>query len=720
MSIISKKSHASADVGSVVTEIANIYADHRGDLITKEMANQVISMESLAPVDLANVQLAFEAVKDKLERVGLRDLIIAQMGGVADEHVISVAMESAAIALMAAGNPEKYHKSYNTIKTAGPSGTITVDTSVLGVDTGVPALESFTVNSFDKFAALSVVISALTLAQSNFDELFFPSEVVAAGESGVSVSVCIPYAYNRTKRAANGAPYQFQKKPLLHAIEDYKILEGESTTIYPRADAGAGNDSFLVAAAEIANKTVVVAGVDVETRPILFGKEVDLLAISAHPGLIGNDVQNETDALDPNISIGKVYVKVVYDPGTGPVTGIFEYNLDGAQGAMFVRPPEGAANALIVNYNGKLVLNNKMKTIGGVDANAFGFNTTLAVTPDDQWAIELSVELSGKANNSIGNIKMHANGIGLDNAFANDAVVAKSSPEFTALAAGLTVSLVGYMPKARRVNANLRMKGIFVDNGENNTYYFPIQIGSPIASVHPVSSEGNGATVEGLVHAVRIRSSNIAITTLLAARDMIKQMMASGTIFTNSTTIGTHFVRPSYLERTINVKTEIAIRRSGEGYDDLRSFIIDEIVTIADKLALESGYLSALENFIAGDREYEIIIGTDPRIHGLLMRSGDERTFGAKHAFRIESTLDLRCRGKIFISYRRKNRRGIDPLSFGAHLAMPGLVHEVANSALGGATVQEIQVQPRELHAVTLPILGEITVLELDNYHKRA
>jgi hypothetical protein len=41
----------------------------------------------------------------------------------------------------------------------------------------------------------------------------------------------------------------------------------------------------------------------------------------------------------------------------------------------------------------------------------------------------------------------------------------------------------------------------------------------------------------------------------------------------------------------------------------------------------------------------------------------------------------------------------------------------VANSSQGGATVQEIQVQPRELHTATLPILGRIDVTNLEEFY---
>ena len=720
MSIISKRNHQGPQVAQVIAEVANIFSDHRGDLFTNDTASSVVGMESLQGSDLANAQTSFESVRTKLEDAGLRSLIVAQMGGTQDEAIIDIAMESAVIAMMGASDATGYHDAYLNGRTGAPTGSVTVDTAVPGVVAGVASMESFTQNNFDKFTASSVVVNALTLAQSSFDELFFPTDIVSAGNSGVAVTLRIPYAYNRTKRANNGAAYSIEKKPLVHALEDSSILESETTLIVPRADAAANNDSFLVDPADVANKVVVINGQDVETRPLVFGKEIDLLAVSAHPAVVGSDQQDETDALDPSMSIGKIYIKVTADVGGTPTPAIFEFNLDGSQGALFTKPAEAGGSDMTVNFTNSVILNNTMRAVDNTSVDALGIHTKLGAVLGDQWSVGLKVELSGKSNTEAANMKIHNNGISIGDAFANDDVVAKTSTEYSDLTSDVTVELIGYVPRARRINANLRTKGVFIDNSESNSYYYPISIGSPIAAVHPVGGNGGGASVDGLVQASRIRSSNAAVSTLLAAEDRIKQMMASGTIQSNATTIGAHFVRPMHIERAIDVKADLAVRRSAEGYEDLRGFIVDELTTIADKLALESGYLSALENFMAGDKEYEVIIGTDPRIAGLLMISGDERTLGGKHKFRIESSLDKRMRGKIFLSFRRTNKSGIDALSFGSHLSMPALVHEVTNSSLGGATVSELQVQPRELHTVTLPLLARLEITSLDEYHKRS
>lgn len=720
MSIISKKKQNGPRVADVIKEVSNIFSDHRGDLFTADTANAVIGLESLHGADLANAQSTFESIKTKLEDAGLRELIIAQMNGVKNEEVIDVAMESAVMSMMGGADPATYYNRYLNGNKGNIHGAISVDTSVAGITGGAPALESFTVNNFDKFIATSVVVNALSLAQSNFDELFFPTEIVPAGNSGVSVTLRVPYAYNRTKRAGNGAPYALEKKPLIHALEDATILESETTLIVPNGAATANNDSFLVPVADVGNKVVVINGQDVQTRPLLFGKDIDLLGVSAHPAVIGADVQDETDNLDPSMSIGRIYVKFVTESVATPAnTGVFEFNVDGNQGALFTRPAEHTGNSMTVNYNGLIRLTNYSKTVAELAAASLEVEQHLGLTDGDEWSVEFNVDITGKANTETGMMRLYANSISIGTVSVQGDRIGISDPRYTTLTANTTASLIGYTPRARRINAILRTKGIYIDNSESNSYYFAISIGSPIAAAHPVSGGGSGASVDGLIQAVRIRSSNSAVATLLAAADRIRQMAATGTVMTNATTIGSNFVRPSYIERSVDVKAELAIRRSKEGYEDLRAFIVDELTTIADKLALESSYLSALENFMAGDKEYEVIIGTDPRIANLLMISGDERTLGGKHPFRIESSFDMRMRGKIYISFRRVNRSGIDALSFGAHLSMPPLVHEVANASNGGGTITELQVQPRELHVATLPVLGLLTITNLDEYHKR-
>jgi len=716
MSKLRKINSAQARVSDIVTAISGVLAERRGDLITPETANSLVAMESLDETTLNALEDTFGQAQGALADAGLENLLREHFRG--NDHAVQVSMEAAAITLLAAGNPEVYHESFIAARKAG-GGATTVDTFVPGVDSALPSMESFTQDSFDKFVSHSVLVNALAVGNNEFDEAFFPTEVIDASQSGAEVTVSIAYAYNRTKRGVNGKPYEFEKKSLIRAIEDHTILEGSSTDVYPRADAAANNDAFLVDAAVVGNKTLSVNGVDIVTRPLKFGVETDLLAVSNHPGLIGSDGQDETDALDPNIALGSVYLEVAVDDGTAVKKHVFEIDTAGVPGALFTRAAEGSTSNLTMSFKSALGLNAKMKSVGGVAITDLGLHTLLGVAAGDDWTVEVPVSISGVANNEYANIEVYANSVGVGKAYVgtDKTPMATSGAEYQAMAAATTVALVGYMPKARRVNANLRQKGILIDTAQSNRYYYPITIGSPLASVRPVKSAGGGATVEGLVQALRTRSSNASVSTLMHAEAQLKQLANDGVVPVNAPMIGSLFVKPTYTTRALDAASVVTINRSGEGYDDLRALLVDAVTTMADKLALESGYLAALEQFTGGDREYEIIVGTDPRIAGLLMKSGDSRTFGENRNYRIVSSLDIRMRDRIYVSFRRVSQRGVDPLSFGAHLFMPALVHEVANSSQGGATVQEIQVQPRELHTATLPILGRIDVTNLEEFY---
>lgn len=710
MSILQNRNNSGDELNKVINQVATLISEQRGALVGKESTSIAIGMESLQGAELDQAQLTFENISTQLDSIGVGELIRSQLGENGD--AADVAMEAAVISLMAAGEPAQYHQSSMTPNKGPSSDAVLIDTNAVSI----PSMESFTFDAFNNFNAMSVVISALTLAQSSFDELFFPTEVIGGGNSGSEISVSIPYAFNRTKRAANGSPWDFEKKSLVHAIEDHTLLESHATDIYPNAAAGSNNGAFLVDPLVVGNETLVLNGVDITTRPLLFATEVDLLSVSAHPGLIEADTQDETDALESNVGLGMMYIRVTNTAPATPIVGVFKADLAGVPGTLFTRPAEGNTNDLTVNYRGDINLNNNLVSISGVSIDALGIDGLLGGLVTDAWNIDLATIVTGFTNTERANIKVYANSIELSNAYLNGTEVAGTSAEYADLAAAITIELVGYIPKARRVNDNLRMKGIYIDNSETNKYYFPVAIGAPVNSAKPVNSQGGGATVEGLVRALRTRTSNLAVTTLLAAELQIQQMMTSGSPQTNASTIGALFVKPTYYNESLNVQTEITIRTSAGGSDDLRSLIVDKITLMADKMALESSYLSALENFVGADKEYEVIIGTDPRIAGLIMRSGDERTLGFKHTFQVQSSLDLRMRNKIYISFRRKNQSGLDPLSFGCHQTKPALVHEVANSSRGNAVVSEVSVQPIEQHNVLLPILSRLDIVALDAY----
>lgn len=714
-----KKRSESENIQDILTAVANVASERRGDLVSKDVAESLVGMESLDETTRSNLSVTFEHVNDALAQTGLLDMVKRHYhdpsNPEASQEVIDVAMEAAAVTLMAAGSPDNWHE--NFIHGKGPSASARViDLDQSGAV--MPSMESFTYDAFDKFIAHSVILNALSVGDNAFNEALFPTEVIEAGQSGAEVSISIPYVYNRTKRNVNGKPFEFVKTPLLNAIQDHTILEGDIIEVYPRGDAAANNDAYLVDAADVANKTIVVLGQDVVTRPLKFGVETDLLAVSNHPGLIGDNGQNETDVLDPNVSLGKVYVKVSVNDGAATNVGVFEVDTRGLPGALFTRPAEGSTSGLTMNFKGSIAINSAMTDISSTSAEALNVHSLLGSVVTDGWTMEVPVNITGSANSEYANIEVFVNSAKLGKAYVAQDEVAATSPEYTALEAGVTVELLGYMPKARRVNANLRQRGLLVDSGETNRFYFPVNLDSPIASVRPLKRNGGGADLEALIRTLNTRSSNKAVTTLMTVESQLKAAASEGTVNVMSTMLGSVFVTPTYLTRDIDAQNAVTINRSGEGYDDLRALVVDAVTTMADRLVLESGYLAALEHFTGADKDYELVIATDPRIKEYLMKSGDARTFGEGRKYRIVASHDNRMRDSLIMTFRRVGRRGVDPLSFGSHLFMPALVHEVPNSHQSGTTVNETQVQSRELHVACLPVMGRINVTNIDKFYE--
>lgn len=713
MSILNNSKKETVDLGTVLSEVATIISDQRDGLVTADTAKAVMDMQSLGGAQLEQAQSDFTHAAEYLASTGLSDIMRDQMPeGVKAEASI----ESAAILLMASGDPAAYQ--HNALKRASaPAGTVIVENN-----NALPEMteEAFDNTNFSKFNAMSVVVTALSLAQTNFDELFFPTEIIAAGNSGVTANVSIPYAFNRTKRAADGAPYKFEKNTLINACEDHTILESRAIDLVPNGQ-GATNNAYLADPAIVANRTVTVDKVDIQTRPLAFGVETDILAVSAISGLIGTDGQDETDALDPNVALDSVYVRITNDNGGTPIVNVVKLDMTGLPGVTFTRQSTGSTQESYVAFNGSLSLTSEMLNNAGASINALDITTILGIPVATPWGISLPVNITGTLNTEYANATVFGNSIAIGNANINAThdSVAVTSPEYLQLVADVTFEFIGYELKARRINSNIRVNGIYVDNSEVNKYFFPVEAGAPISSVKPLTPAGDAgaASVKGIVSAIRTRTSNTAITTLMDAEKRIQYMEGSTNKFTNASTIGSLFVRPKYMFETLDVQAKITIRTSDGGFDDLRALLVDKITRMADRLALDSGYLTALESFVGSDREYKLIIGTDPILGGLLMRSGDERTFGNIKNFEIRTSLDLRMRGKIYFSFARVNQKGIDPLSFGCHLLAPSMIHEVANSPRGGAIVQEVQVMPVQNHYNTLPVLARLDITKLEEFY---
>lgn len=734
MSILSQPENSAGQLASIVDNLGSHFEESKADIFTPQTSKNVLGLESLTPSALQETRDTYFKVTDIIKSSGLPELLDLQVSksNPDRERLIKTGLEAASIALMASGGDgseylETYGKMANATDYGAHAGTL-IDVSVPGISP-VAGMESYAKQDFSKFAAYSAVVAALSVTAEDNGEALFPTEVVPAGQSGVTVSVRIPYVANMTKRGANGAKFEMLKKPLTHAIEDHTILENDATVLFPNA-ADAGNDPKLVSLANMGgfNLTRTVNGIDVQTRPILFGEEVDLISLCANTALIGSDQLDNSDVLDRALFAGHIYVQVTHANGGSPVTQVVPIDTTTMAGSLFHRPTDGKSNELTVNFNAVVGIGSNSDVEHTEDgfAKAMGdlIEPDLGLAVGDKFQLQFKVGLSGNASESEGNIALFKNVFALDGIATGQGGTKlermdPTSAEYTTAVGNLTFELLGYIPKARLVNINQRMRGFYIDSGEEVRFTYPVYAGSPISSIRPISGDTGIVAVQGLQAGLRIQTSNKAITTLLESESRIKAMVDNHSTNISTGMIGALLVDPYYDYQQRNVQTAIKVNRSGEGYDDLRAFLVDEISTMVDRMALDSRFLSALQNWTGAEREYDVVLLTDPRVAGYLMISGDSRTLGVRHSFQIHTSLDSRVRNRVYITFRRKVQKGIDPMSYGARLFMTPLVHEVPNINDGRAIHNLTQVQPREIHTVSLPILARLDIEGLDEYHVR-
>jgi len=689
--------------------------DEAIDFVSSQMSAQGAA---IAPEGAANVVVAgMESLGDIAAQQGFADQMQTLSGSLRsddgfmkvlkaeygeDEVAITAGIEAAVATIYAAQDPAKFAQGF--MKPQQGQNVLGRD---FNAETMVAGMEGYDQNAFADFAAASVVFNALNASGDAFAEAFFRTKMIPAGKSGIDVEVKVPKVYNRTVRGNTGAPTDINKKSLVAAVRDASILANDSTKIVPVSKAE--NDAYLVPAAQVAAFKETINGTEVDTRPIAMGKKVDLLALSAHPGIILGE-QDETDTIDPNLAVGDLYINIS-NPSANSAVGVdmtFKLSTAGMQGSLFTRPAEGDSSDLTVNFTGQLQVRKNTKDITGASIAALELADDVSAGAAADWAMTFEVKVSGDANTTTGSFELNAVKATVTGFVGGDDGMTPIA-DITGLD-DVVITILGTMPAARRSNSNMRSRGLSVESGSTVTYRLPVELQSPISTISPVSGDHYGVTIEALNATNRIRNANRAVDTLL---EMEAALAANSGLAGTSAFAGSTLVTPTYASETVDVAAQVISARSSGSYDDLREAILNSVTAIVHRMVLESGYTAALKT-VPGSREYEVVIGTDEQIASLLMKSGDARTLGNGISFRVAATDDQRLRGQIKIALRRKGADAADPLNFGIHGVTTSLIFRAATSK-GSATSNEIQLQPRNRHHVLCPVLGAITVTGLES-----
>lgn len=668
-------------------------------LVSAGVAGSMLSMESISDVQRQELNVAGESLSTALEAVN-------DMLGLGIK-LTEASQQAAVIAGLGAGDYRKFLQQKTDVPMVSTESMHVVQAPVMG---DVLAQRSFSLEAYNEVDNRNAVIYSIaynmqSARQDEFGETFFPTLVITPDNVGFGVSVNLMMVYDGVERKITGTFEDFKKKNIIRAVADPSVLKKDQTKVVPFVRAQ--NVDKFVDAAVIAPHAIDLEGETITTAPLAIGKKVDLLGVSYTDALLASGVMDQTDTLDPTVSLTSLYATI----GANTV----RFNVQNLYLSNFVAAAQNNYRVSNLNFQSTSILLKK----GSLNVDGSALAGALAGIDTDDLIVRIEVQASGNVNIETGELNVFGNAMSVHSVqnAAGELLpldVAPAQAIVTAIAGG---SLIGYDVLAYRANVNRRQRGQLIDV-TRFTQLYNVPLRSPITAIHPITSDGqtDATDVQALITTTRIRVSNEAVTSLLQSaqlmHDYVDSRDAAG-VGPDILGVGRFFVRPTYYEDSIDMNTSIDSIKSHERAADMQAVLVNKIRDLAFRMYRDSEYKAAADALAGGIAPTPtVIIGTDPVLARYLIVNGDLRTLGGEFDVRIVSTLDYRVQGKIFIAFSTFDEsRNVapNPMNFGNMVWAPELVL-TANISRGNTISKETVVQPRYLFVTNCPVLAVLTV----------
>lgn len=680
----------------------------RGQFIDSATASRVVSMESLADSESSGLRDALTNFRAQLKSIS---------------GTLTIAQEEAALVGAVAGSvPRKFlsqkSPSMEAMRAAAQSqgALVHVVPTTLSAER-VPAMEAFDERANANAMVFSAAYNMQSAKQNEFGEAFYPTVTIAPDQVGFNVNVRLLYTYSEVLRSASGSLNNFNRKNIIRAIIDATILQIDQTKLIPVYRTGGATDSSANFVSAITPTTLTVDGNPLPTKPLAVGAKFSILGISQTDAQLAAGQMDQTDAVDSSARLSYVYLHV-----TGLVGGVqteeyFKLETLNMPTSDFNASVQGNTRLLQLRFQTKALL------ISAGTLQASGAASQL-LAPLGTNTVRLGVTMTGEITQDLGDTIVQSTPITVDSVVDSTGNILSQSAGAGQTAAALFAggAIVGYDLLAYRTNSNRRNRGKLIDVQHVN-FLYTMPLLPPITALRPVSAQDteDGNLLATLVTATRIQCSNAAVTALLAAQSTLKANanVSPEVVATQPTLFGAAglLVNPAYIEDAYDAAAKVDSLTASARAADLQAALINKIRDMGARLYVESGYGPALEAMYEGTPpRVTLIIGTDPILYRYLTLTGDTRLTGDQFEYKIVQSFDTRMANKIFLSFGIEssfNSGVVNPLHFGNMGWKPELTLMLP-MVRNGANVMELTVQPSYRHVNNLPILGELTVTNVD------
>jgi len=723
-SVFTEAGHGQTELGlnGLVQKLNEATSAQGNRYVSEDVVKSTLAAESMSQSGIQELKSALTQLRSTVRAAattaGLRFTPIGQKGERASGE-LSLANEAAAVtAGVLASAPRRALASKvvtgQALSAQAGEGVFVVG-ELNGSDfiTSRPALEAYDNTNNSDVVSSSISYNLLASRQDDFAEAFFPTVMVPPDNLGLEITLRLNYVEKEVRRALSGAATEFNRINVLKSAVDPTILDNTSTKIVPVVRSGGANDStaHFVASSDVAPYAVVINGESITTAPLKFSDKIDLMGLSQPDSLVASGVKDNTDSLDPGITLAAIYVKL----GANGGNKVIKFTVDKLPGATFTPALQGNTRTMQLNLSSSApVVRTTTTDVTGAAITQLGAlaDKVVRLKFSAFGSITLDTGLTELTPGPV-SVATVTDSVGtqLDTSTGTGATLA-------AIFAGAT--LIGWDVLAYRSNSNRRQRGQLV-----NTQYirqvYSIPLLPPITSPRPIGAgdQGDNDAIQALITTTHRRTSIDAVTELLDAADRIKEYVNSVDSITQTPAVlgvARELVTAQYLEAAIDAATDLDSLTSSSRVEDMQALLVNVIRDMAFRLFTGSALQVALQSVNGGVAAKPLlIIGTDPTLARYLTITGDTRLSTDYFDFKVVSTLDRRMTGKVIITFGVEEAYGSGvphPLHFGTHGWCPEVVTSIPMTR-NGAISQELTVAPRFRHISNLPVIGRITVANI-------
>ena len=713
MSLLNITGKGGSPLTRLVDQLSLAIREGGTEFASSRYTDQVCSLESLNDADLASLNSAAQGIS---ETISAAFESIAETGqSLGFEALSPTQKEAGTMVALAAGNPMAYATAAMTKRAGATDGVSLIGFESAGVAGRLDyreehaSMEAFDEKKLAEMMPYSIAFNVQASRQDEFSESFYPTTIVSPDMGGIDIAVDRPTVFNAIHHPTSGKAHDWKQRNLVEAVSDASILADESIALIPFVQENGENEAMFLDDAVVAPTYRRVGNVDIKTKPLKVGKQINLLGISQHPQLLGAGIIDHTDAIDSRIFLDKLYLR------TSDTGSVLRFNVSRLPRNAFNKSVEGADREMQLNFRSEaLVLNADTMAVDGSEP------TVLQPVRDSNYTVRLAIKVNGDAHVEFGTVQIDPSAVQVTEITDEDGnQVSLTAGGGKAIVDALAdMKIVGFELNASRTNSNRRTRGLLLNNNRE-VERFAIPLGAPISAPSPIGSDRDTRDLDSLIAAARIRNSNNAVTTLLNYADTLRAFVQNRRLGHGVPAIegvGRHVVVPFYEEMDLNLKDVINSIKSKDRAEDISSVLVNAIRDVAYRMYRDSAYQAGVDASSVGGKKVSLLVGTDSVIQRHLMVTGDRRTFGTTFEdAKIVTTLDSRMDNKIVLTFTREGTDGTpDPLSFGTHAWIPELASSIMVSR-DGATYQEAMVQPRSRHINNLPIMAVINVEGLED-----